>query len=410
MNIIYKISHQTLWQLLTKSITSVSTIIILVLVTRSFGPAGTGIFTLALTYITFFYLATDLGLNAHFMPELPKSDSNKIWQQILGMRILISIFLVLLALLITLVLPFNTAIFFQSVILGIGSVIFYGIYITAVAKFQSLLRYDYYFYTVSLSTLISFFIVLFLVFYHFPIPYLLLANPVGWAICLVLALIFIKRYYLNLAPIFDLKFIKTTAIIVWPISITLLLNMVYFRADSLILTSYFGFAQVGVYNLAYQVFQSALVVPAYITNSYYPVLLQELNQSKKIFWQNFEKVVLMLLILALLGILATYILSPILIELISGGQGFLGSIRSLQILSLGFPAFFISSVLFWLMVSLKLYKKILFIYLVGLILNILLNLIFIPKYSYLASSYVTGISEYLILILQVIILAFKFKG
>ena len=67
---LFQVSQQTFWQLLGKAITSLATFIILGMVTRAYGEAQTGVFTLALTYLAFFYLISDFGINAHIVPHL----------------------------------------------------------------------------------------------------------------------------------------------------------------------------------------------------------------------------------------------------------------------------------------------------------------------------------------------------
>ncbi len=111
-----------------------------------------------------------------------------------------------------------------------------------------------------------------------------------------------------------------------------------------------------------------------------------------------------MLVISLGGTLLTLLLAPVIIHLITGGGRFSDSAASLRILSLSFPAYFISSVLMWSLVTLKKYKSMLLIYIAGLLANGVLNFIFIPRYSYIASSYITGVSEYLILALQAVIL------
>ena len=67
MKILAKITSQTLWQILGKVVTTLSTFIILGLVARNYGEEGTGVFTLALTYLAIFYIFADFGFNAHVL-------------------------------------------------------------------------------------------------------------------------------------------------------------------------------------------------------------------------------------------------------------------------------------------------------------------------------------------------------
>ncbi len=115
-----------------------------------------------------------------------------------------------------------------------------------------------------------------------------------------------------------------------------------------------------------------------------------------------------MLLISIIVAVGTYVLSPVVFKILSG-EGFSDAVLSLKILSFSLPAFFVSALLMWVFVLLKKYKQVFYIYSFGLIINIFLNLIFIPKYSYMAAAYITGVSEYLILFLQILILYFEFK-
>lgn len=69
MNHFSKIFKQTSWQILGKVVTSVSTFVILGMVARNYGKEGTGVFTLALTYLAVFYVLSDFGFNAHVLKK-----------------------------------------------------------------------------------------------------------------------------------------------------------------------------------------------------------------------------------------------------------------------------------------------------------------------------------------------------
>lgn len=142
MKTLLSVFKQTSWQLLGKATSSLSTIIILGLITRNFGAAETGVLTLALTYLGFFALITDFGVNAHVLPEFLKGDSTKRWQKLLGMRILISLIATFFAGVLVSFWPGQSLQFKQTVLLGLFGVIEPAIYITAVAVFQSRLRFD----------------------------------------------------------------------------------------------------------------------------------------------------------------------------------------------------------------------------------------------------------------------------
>jgi len=404
--VIKKVIKQTSWQILGKVVTVVATIITLGIITRTYGTDGTGVYTLVLTYLAFFYLAADLGLNAYVLPHVisDKSQANLLFNS----RFYLSIFLVIIADLGALVMPFKTPQFIYSVFLGSLTIISIGIFNSANLIFQSSLRYDKSIIASSLGSLVTIPIVIYLSMSGAPIFYLMISPLFGLLINNLVIFFIIKSSYKFKLEKPNFNFLINTLKIAWPISLTLLLNTIYFRVDSFILATVRNFAEVGVYNLAYSVFQNVLVIPTFIMNGFYPIILQSLSQDKDKFLSQIKIAFLGMAGLSLLGILVTWIFSPLIIQILSK-QGFEGSITSLRILSLSFPAFFISSLLMWVCLSLKEFKKMLIVYVLGLGINASLNIFLIPKYGFIAASWNTVISEYLILVLLITILYPNFK-
>ncbi len=395
MQKIIKIIQQTAWQGIVKVVTVISGFLILGMVARKFGEAGTGDFTLALTYLAFFYIFADFAFNAHVLHNL----NNQKWQKLLGTRIIWSVTLIIISLLILFFLPSSFSSTFKlAVTLGSFTIFFYGLNITAHALFQSKLKYQFDTLPTLLGVVVGNIAIFLMIQQDLPLFFLILGYVLAWGIHGIGTYLFTKKIFINILPIFDFKYILKLFKEVLPLSATLILNVLYFRADSFILAYFKNPADVGIYNLAYQVFQSVLVLPTFIMNSYYPMMLKSKQISKIAPWG--------LLFLSFSILLTTYYLSPQIIKIITG-SGFAGSVESLRILSLGFPAYFLSALLMWIMVAKKMYKKLLIIYGLGLIVNITANLIFIPQHGYVAASWITGISEYLILIMQIFVILDK---
>lgn len=409
MKTLLSVFKQTSWQLLGKATSSLSTIIILGLITRNFGAAETGVLTLALTYLGFFALITDFGVNAHVLPEFLKGDSTKRWQKLLGMRILISLIATFFAGVLVSFWPGQSLQFKQTVLLGLFGVIEPAIYITAVAVFQSRLRYDLVVLANIGGIAVLLLTVVLLVLQKIGVPFIILGYSVGWFISAVLTLLLVKKFVTSLLPVFDLSYMKQVLLESWPISLTVVLNLVYFRVDTFMISIFRNFSEVGVYNVAYQIFQTLLVVPAFIMNSYYPHMLKNLHEDHEKFIKQVKTTTLSMIGLATAGTFLTLLLAPFVIDLLTGGKGFSGAITSLRILSVSFPAFFATSILMWTMIALKKYKTMLIIYLLGLAFNGALNFFFIPTYTYIASSWITVASEYLVLIMQLIVLQAALK-
>ncbi|MBI3109610.1 flippase [Candidatus Daviesbacteria bacterium] len=406
MQKVKKIFQQTFWQAVFKVVTTSGGFVILGIVSRNYGEAGLGDFTLALTYLAFFYVLADFGFNGYILRRLQESNFSLEWRKLLGIRILWGAFLTILAAVLPLVFAPGLVDFKLAVLVGVLTIFLNSLFFCAQALIQVNLKYEYSTWPVFLSAPAGVLLIFYLSSARAPVYLLTVGYVLSWLIYTGLLLLLVRRIIKQLSPIFSKKYLVALFQGSFPLAATLFLNVIYFRADAFIISFYKGSAEVGIYNVAYQVFQSILVLPTFIMNSFYPMMLQTLKNNIDRFGYQIKMAALGLLFLSFSILLVIYYLSPLIIKLITG-TGFAGSATSLQILSLGLPAYFLSALLMWMMVAKKMYKKMLLIYSLGLVTNIALNFIFIPRYSYVAASWITGISEYLILGLQAAILLRK---
>lgn len=407
MDNIVKISKQTLWQIAGKIVTSITTFIILGIVARNYGEGGTGVFTLALTYLAMFYLLADFGFNAHILGKFQNQDKNEQsldFRKLLGIRIFWSFLLVFIAVVTLPFWPFSSSQFNISVTFGSFAIVASAVFLTTNLVFQSKLRYDLSIIASSFGTIATLGLVYVFTAFNYSLPFMVFAHFTGWLVIALLALVLVRKFIHSILPVIDINFFYQLVKDSWPIAATLALNVVYFRVDTFILQTFKSSAEVGIYNIAFQVFQTVLVLPTFMMNGFYPVMLESLKIDTKKFFAQIKVAAATLLGISITGVIFTFILAPFITNLLTGG-GFAGSSESLQILSLGFPAYFVSSLLMWIMVAKKHYKLMLLIYAAGLVFNFAANYIYIPQFSFIAASWVTVVSEYLILFLQLIVLS-----
>lgn len=406
MDIFKKVIFQTGFQLFGKAISSISTLLVLFLITRNYSEETTGVFTLTLTFLGFFFLAADLGLNAYILPKLTENKllANKLYE----LRLVWSVILTVLAIQTAFILPINNSFFYQMVLLGSPIIIFSGIINSLSLIFQSRLRYDLSVLAFSMGAVASVLVTFFLIKIGVTTPYLILGSLVGAIINSIIGCLLVLKLYRFSFKTLDFSFVVETFKSAWPISLSLILNVVYFRIDSFILASSKSLVDVGVYNLAYQFFQTILVIPTFIMNGFYPLMIKSLEESFLKFKKQLLYAMLALFFLAVLITTVSFFSADLLISIFTKGK-FSDSASVLKILAISFPAFFVSSLLMWCFVALKKYKSMLGIYLIGLLTNLFLNLFYIPKYSYFGAAYTTVFSEYLILSLQIVVLARYFK-
>ena len=155
---------------------------------------------------------------------------------------------------------------------------------------------------------------------------------------------------------------------------------------------------VGIYGLSYKFFDFLIALPLFLSNSVYPFLLAAKDQSGK-FFSITKKYLFIFLAFSFIIVVPFWFISP-LFSLIK--TDFSGSIVPFRILLLSLPFFYATSFLQWVLITLEKQKFLMYVYLASTVLNIALNIIFIPAFSYIASATITVISEGIVLLLLVL--------
>lgn len=188
--------------------------------------------------------------------------------------------------------------------------------------------------------------------------------------------------------------------IIWqslPLGMVLSLFTIYSKIDTLILQFYTGSQAVGVYGLSYKMYENLTLPAAFLMNSIFPVLannigLKKIVRVKYLLQSSFD----LLITSSLIIIFFTYLLAPILIKILVGFYSW-PEIICLRILTLSLPFAFLNHLTGYSIIASNQQKKSLLIAILALIFNILANLIFVPLFSYTASAIITVLTEGLVL-------------
>jgi O-antigen/teichoic acid export membrane protein len=210
---------------------------------------------------------------------------------------------------------------------------------------------------------------------------------------------FVAVYCVVVIPLFRVGSIRLgfTRALLWrwlrlafPFALGALLTNVYFKADVPILQHFRPYAEVGWYTFAYKPFEALQFAPLAIQSVVYPVLAVAHRQTPEkvaLFYGRFLK------ILVLLGwpvTLGTFLLvNPI-------GHLFRlypQSVPSLRILAFGIVFLFANSAFTAMLFAIDHQGWFVWVTAIASLINIGLNLVFIPHYGYLAASATTVVTE-----------------
>ena len=407
-----KLAWNTGAQLVARGVSALASFVITLFIARRFGAAGFGDFVKITTYTAFFYLLADFGFNAIYLQHTPPSSNtgtDSAWEDLLGLRLVVSAILVIAASVILWLLPRGTEQGYTNfvrigIVLFTPSIAFQAIITTTNALFQKHLRYDLATIATSVGAAIAVVLIILVtlpfirgatVMWATTVFLIESAVAAGIALSLTRRLQKISHLSFSLVRMRNLFFASV------PLGLTLLFNLVYFRVDSIILTLTRTTAEVGIYGLAYKIFELPLVIPTFFMNALYPVMLEVTGDLGKETRKNFSsligKTAALLFVASCVVVLIVWFCAPIIAWI---RTDFFAGVAVLRVLSLGLPFFFLSSLTMWTLIAKKQQTLLAVVYCVCMFVNAGLNWIFIPKFGYMAAAWITVASEGLVLLLS----------
>ncbi|HSP08131.1 MAG TPA: flippase [Candidatus Dormibacteraeota bacterium] len=226
---------------------------------------------------------------------------------------------------------------------------------------------------------------------HADVNFYIWAYAASFLFTVVYSLVVIRVFDLGRVRIgLDLRLVRRWFPLAIPFGITFFLTNLYFRADVPILQHFRSFAEVGWYTFAYKPFEALQFIPLAIQVVVYPLLSVYFVSDAtrlKLAYARFFKVLLLLGWPLTVG---TFVLVHPIGRLF---HLFPQSEPSLRILAIAIVFLFCSSAFYAMLNAIN--RQHLNAWATGLAaaLNIGLNLVFIPRYGYLAASTTTVLTE-----------------
>jgi len=406
-----KIASNTLYQLISKVVTMTITFGLSIYISYKYGSEGYGYFSLLQSLPALFYIIADFGLNAISAREISKNEEKieNIFSNIFLLRLIISILGVIACFILSYALYSDENIRF-GLALGSLIIISQSLLMTTNLIFQIRLKYDVSSITNILGYIFILIAAVYLINKQVNLAYVNFVYVLGGVISLILNLYFIYSKFINLSFTFERKYLKYMLAESWPLGLMFLFSQINFRADSIMLSVLklpegFGsnLQAVGVYSFPYKIFEVILVIPTFMMNSVYPILLEKYREGEEIYKKFFKKTLISFLsvglIITFLSYVAIYLLDYFkVLEIFFEGE-FSSSLPVLSILCVGLAIFFISQPLSWVFVIKEKQKLLPVFYFIAAVFNTSMNYFLIPYYGFYASSFLTWGSELLILLM-----------
>jgi O-antigen/teichoic acid export membrane protein len=397
-----RIVKNSFWIALARFGGSLLRAILIIYSFRILGPSLQGSFSLAMNFILIFSFIPDFGLTAVLIREIIKNQSQR--REILANAFLAVFFLLFLSILIINLTKFifikdelaQTLIFILSLFL---------IFDTLREFLYSLFRAEEKMELQALSHLTTNFLLLLfgvLLLKIKPHPFslsqaYLFASFFGF---LLTFLLLRKEIIFNYFKFFKSRLVFDLLNKSWPIGVANFLFLIITYLDSLIVGWFHPPKDVGLYTSVVKLIEFLYFFPAALAMAVFPILSKkDKDDFQKTISFGFQ--LSFFISLPILG--GLLILSKEIIGFIFG-EKYIPASLGLQLISFSLPFNFLLLILIDALIALDKRKELLIYDLIVVILNFLLNLLFVPQYSYFVSSLITSISSFVSLIFALFIL------
>ena len=364
-------------------------------VVRYLGPEQFGLLSYAQSFVFLFTAFATLGLDGIVVRELVKDESKR--DELLGTAFTLKLIgAVIVLLMLTLIINIMSADTQTKLLI---------IIIASATLFQSMNVVDFYFQSKVLSRYVAFANTLTL-FVSSVVKIWLIVNDaplVAFAAVVlldsvVLSLGFLYTYLKVGGEITQWTFNKHIALNLlkdsWPLILSGLVVSIYMRIDQVMIKEMLNAEAVGQYAAAVRLSEAWYFIPMVIASSLFPAMIEAIKQSEELYCERLQKLYDLMVWLAIAIALPMTFLSDWLVNLLYGEQyshSQAGSVLMIHIWAGVFVFLGVASGKWFVVENLNGLSFLRAFY--GMLVNVLLNIIMIPKYGVIGAAISTFISQ-----------------
>jgi O-antigen/teichoic acid export membrane protein len=380
--------RNTILILVVRVISRIIALVAVIIIGNYLEPTRFGEMQTAITYVGLVGTLTDLGFSALYVREGARHTNElaRYWNNVASLKVIGAV--VGLPLL-----------FAALYIAGVRSLLWPCFAILVLSGYQLLLRDTLYamqrltFEIIEIvpETLVVFALVLVGVHVNADTGFFLWAYAISYAFACVyfgtvLIVMGVLRPGLQLEPGLLFAWVRVAV----PLGITFIITTVYFKVDVPILQRFRPYSEVGYYTFAYKPFESLLFIPFALRSVVFPVLSVYHRRSPERVLPLAEKFFKALVILGWPITVGVFLLAPQFNSLLNL---YAGSEAALQILALAIVFMFADNTFAATLNAIDKQNVFAFVAMVGLVINVGVNLIVIPRYGYLGASWAVVVTE-----------------
>lgn len=402
-NLRQKIAYNATFSSIIKIIDTFLALIITALLTRYLGPAGFGDYIIIFTFWYIFMVLADLGLYSITVREISQNDDreSEIISNAFSLRMVSTAIIFLLGIAAVFLFPYKNEIKLGVIIASFG---FWSLFSAQVllGLFQKKLSID----KTALADMAGRVVQLALVVFFINGKYSLLSIIAAFSFSSLIILsvnVWFVRKFVSLVFASDFKIWKKMLREGWPLAVSAILVMLYFRLNVITLSLIKGEEAVGYFGAAYKVLENVIFFPAMLVGLVMPMMSKAAKENIDKFKDIMNKVSKVLIALLAPLALITVVLSKEIIQIIAG-RNFSGSSDALSILIFAAALIFLATLWSNAIIALGEQRQLVKIYFWGAVVNFIANLILIPRFSYIGAAWSTLATEFFVTVFMAVYL------
>jgi len=393
MNTARRIAFNFLSLTSAEVISKILQIFVFIYLARAFGKDGFGIFSFGLSFAFIIVIFANFGLSTLLVREI--SRNKKLASKYLSNALISKIFLSILTLFLTYVFLNIIGYTDETKVVAYIMVIF-AIIQSYTDLFYSIFQAFEKMYYDSIIKVLRMVILVALVYYAIKNSMGLVISslifPLTEIVILLIASAIVYTKFTRMSFSFDYKFSKVLLKKSSLFCLTIGFAGIYIYIDSVMLSKIRSTTEVGIYAAAANIIIALIFIPMMYGNAIYPVISRFFITSKSSIKSAYGRSFKYMLILGLPISAGLYILSDKIILILYGSQ-YIASVAALSILSWYLFLRFLNVVSGFTLSSINKQSSRVLSQGIAVLINVILNLIFIPLYGFIGAAIATVITE-----------------
>ena len=400
MSKIKKIFHDMSWILVSQIIASICGFIWTILIARYLGAHNYGILGFATSLTGILAITVDFGISTHIVRHIATDNDSapKYLGNAFPLKSIFAVSSFIITLIILLIMKCDELTITITLLFTLEMIIksFIGL---MNGGFQAFEEGKYQGIGNTLLNVILLIFILLAIFGDFGLLGITIAYLISNSIALIYVYTTFTRHVTKPHFELDKAFCKKITMYSLPFALASVLYSIYFSIDVIMLENIIGNTATGIYNASYKLINVITLLYTAYTAVIFPVMSKFFKNDEKLLDISYEKSIKYLMLIMIPLAMSMMIYSTDIILLIYGSE-YIDSASTLSILIWTVCLLFVASPGNILLEASHREVTVTKIYAMAAVFNIVLNLILIPKFSYIGAAIATVVTDIFIVIIQ----------